>query len=75
MQASKSRVLLHLCMKSSRIAEEMAAAAAQFAAVWSILRPVELVDRPSPQPFTYVMVLLLAWMQACKPWSAVTAGK
>ena len=68
-------MLLHICMKSSRIAEEMAAASAQSCAVWSILRPVELVDRPRPQPFTYVMVFLLAWMQACKPWSAVTAGK
>jgi hypothetical protein len=59
------------------MALEMAAAAAQLAAVCSILRPAEeapAVDRPKPQPLTYAMLDLLAWMQLCKPVRAVTSS-
>jgi len=60
------------------MALEMAAAAAQLAAVCSILRPAEeapAVERPKPHPFTYAMLALLAWMQLCRPARAVTAHR
>ena len=59
-----------------RIAVDTAAAAAQFSAVCSIFLPADAVpvDSPTPQPLTYGMLLLLAWMQLCNPCRAVTAA-